>query len=160
MANAHVHPLRRETGVYFPPGRLHIWRGSILLKRSHRICIWVRKILYYSSNGWALCPCRVSILFLRKDRTSTKFSECDVTLLDGRGTSLLSKVIFLQENIRIFFAFFENPVYQGLRKKPVIFLVLLILLFTGYGNCVRFVSEERNEVCTNNLSVLRNRVFI
>lgn len=32
--------------------------------------------------------------------------------------------------------------------------------FAGYIDCFEFVSEERNEVCTDNVSVLRNRVFI
>jgi hypothetical protein len=161
MADAPLHPLRRETGVYPLLRWLHIWCKPILLKRAQRIWTRLGKFLHNPAIGWALCHCRLSFLFLRNGRTSTKFSESSVPFPDGKGTPLLSEVFFLQSDIRCSFNVLKDSlVHRRGRRILALFQRLLSLIFAGYGSCFQFVSEERNEVCTDNLPVLWNRMLI
>ena len=128
MAGALIHPLRRGAGIYLLPGGLYTWCVLILLMKTPGKCTRVKKFLHYSAHGWALFHCRLSFLFLRTNRTSTKFSESNVSLPEGR------RALFFQK--------------------------FLLPIFAGSDSCFQFVGEERNEVCTDNVSVLRNRVFI
>ena len=161
MADACLHPLQRETGVYFPSGRWPIRRESLHLIRPYPVCIRARKILHNSAPDETLCHCRVLFLFLRNDRTSTKFFERDALLLSGRRTSFLSVLFFSQSDIRSSFTVVkEHLVFRRDRRIQALFQPIIHLLVAGYVCCLKFVSEERNEVCTDNLSLLWNRMFI
>ena len=160
MAGVHVHPLREEAGVTLLPGGLYPGCRSFLLKKSERIS--TRLMIFLSNPSWccALWYCRLLVLFLRNDRTSITFSESTIPLPDGRGSTLLSELHFSRVISGIILLFERWRGFSAFPENTGAFSPIIISDFCWQGRGFWFVSEERNEVCTDNVSVLRNRVFI
>lgn len=133
MAGAHLHPLREEAGVDLLPGGLDPRCRSFLLKRTEGIYTRVMSFLCNPSCNCALCHCRLLLLFLRDNRTSTKISDSNIPLPDRRGTPLLSDVHFSRVISGISLLFERRRVFSGFPENTGTFSPIIISDFSWLG---------------------------
>jgi hypothetical protein len=161
MADVLLHPFRRTSGTHFLPEGLGIRYRLLPPERAQRILKKVSSDLHWSEPYAVLCHCFSSFLFLCRNRTGINSLKCHGPFPHRTGVSFFPDIISLRRYSGSHFHDIERTtVYQVNGVGRNIYPVFLHRIFAGCGICNKFLSEEKNEVYTDNLSVLRNRVFI
>lgn len=160
MASVLLYPLRKEAGTLFLPQVLLIHGRLMLLKRANLIKSEVSRKAFKSAPGEVFYHFILLFLFIGNDRTSNNSLDSETPLRYRRGGTLFFSELSHSEVISGLFLIVNEKIrlIRGCMKNR--FYICLHPIFAGYKCCLMFVREERNEVCTDNLPVLRDWVFI
>jgi|GEM_PF-2324361 len=161
MAGVLTYPLRREAQTFLPSGLL-IKARQVFQKRTNWISGDGRNIQNNSAPGkvlryFTLCfssfvttvPAIILSIMLRPLSERREKTLIFPELFDSEVISGVSRIVCGEKRV------FRRGGREGIVKHN-----FFAQIFAGFEPCYKFVSEERNEVYTDNLSVLRNRVFV
>jgi hypothetical protein len=164
MAEGSLHPWREEAGTTSlseVPEILHF----MLLMRAWGLCTHISIFLHCFKKFYPwkiLCHLFLSPFFLYHEHTgSSMCMERHAPLLGcGGGTGFSGRTPLSLDNAAFFHESEKRHVNPGIWGLPGLTWYVSSLLLTGADICFQFGSEVRYEVCTDNLSVLRNGVLI